>query len=114
MKILAASGYGYNGEYYDAATGMLNFRARQYEPASMRFSQRDILKGDASVPLTLGRYLYCWNDPVNYGDFDGRPMMIDCTKQDPIDGVTIRFVDQISSDFTLTGYANYTGGGASI
>ena len=23
------SGFGYNGEYYDAATGMLNLRARQ-------------------------------------------------------------------------------------
>ena len=31
--------YGYNGESYDPATGMLNLRARQYEPAQMRFSQ---------------------------------------------------------------------------
>ena len=65
------SGFGYNGEYYDSATGMLNLRARQYEPAQMRFGQRDLIKGDAPIPLSLNRYLYCTNDPVNFADFDG-------------------------------------------
>ncbi len=36
------SGYGFNGEQYDAATGMVNLCARQYEPAMMRFAQKDI------------------------------------------------------------------------
>ncbi len=48
------SGYGYNGEYYDAATGLLNLRARQYAPAVGRFEQRDVLKGEASNGLSLG------------------------------------------------------------
>ena len=63
--------YGYNGESYDPATGMLNLRARQYEPAQMRFSQKDLLRGDLSAPTTLNRYLYCVNDPVNFADYDG-------------------------------------------
>ena len=63
--------YGYNGESYDPATGMLNLRARQYEPAQMRFSQQDLLRGDLSAPTTLNRYLYCVNDPVNFADYDG-------------------------------------------
>ena len=40
-----APGCGYDGEYYDAATGLLNLRARQYEPAIMRFSQPDVVRG---------------------------------------------------------------------
>ena len=63
--------YGYNGESYDPATGMLNLRARQYEPAQMRFSQQDLLRGDLSAPTTLNRYLYCVNDPVTYADYNG-------------------------------------------
>ena len=65
------SGYGYNGEYYDAATGMLNLRARQYEPAQARFSQRDGLKGKKAVPRSLNAYLYCQNDAINFFDANG-------------------------------------------
>ena len=65
------SGYGYNGEYYDAATGLLNLRARQYAPAVGRFEQRDVLKGEASNGLSLNRYTYTLNDPVNWIDPSG-------------------------------------------
>ena len=37
--------FAYNGESYDSATGMVNLRARWYEPSTMRFSQRDIIRG---------------------------------------------------------------------
>ena len=66
------SGFRFNGEYYDSATGMVNLRARQYEPSVMRFSQRDLLKGDQSASLSLNRYLYCENDSVNFVDPSGR------------------------------------------
>ena len=69
------SGFGYNGEYYDAATGMLNLRARQYEPAQARFSQRDSLKGWATSPRSLNAYLYCQNDAINYFDASGAAMV---------------------------------------
>ena len=69
------SGYGYNGEYYDAATGMLNLRARQYEPAQARFSQRDSLKGWVTSPRSLNAYLYCQNDAMNYFDASGAAMV---------------------------------------
>ncbi len=65
------SGYRFNGEYYDSATGMVNLRARQYEPGVMRFVQRDLLKGDQAAPLSLNRYLYCENDSVNFVDPSG-------------------------------------------
>ena len=66
-----ASGYGYNGEYYDAATGMVNLRARQYEPAMMRFGQKDTYMGNMYEPWTLHLYTHCGNDPVNYVDPSG-------------------------------------------
>ena len=68
------SGFRFNGEYYDSATGMLNLRARQYEPSVMRFVQRDLLKGDQSAPLSLNRYLYCENDSVNFVDPSGKSL----------------------------------------
>lgn len=36
-----------------------------------RFSQKDILRGDISVPNSLNRYAYVQNDPVNYCDPSG-------------------------------------------
>jgi len=64
--------YAYNGESYDSATGMLNLRARQYEPATMRFSQRDVWHGAQTIAATQNRYLYCINDPLNLYDYSGQ------------------------------------------
>ena len=67
----AVSGFGYNGEYYNAATGMVYLRARFYEPEMNRFSQKDILRCDAANPVSLNRYAYVQNDPVNFIDPSG-------------------------------------------
>ena len=67
----AVSGFGYNGEYYNADTGMIYLRARFYEPEMNRFSQKDILWGDITVPNSLNSYAYVQNDPVNYCDPSG-------------------------------------------
>jgi len=69
------SGFGFNAEWYDAATGMQNLRARQYEPTMMRFSQKDILRGWMIEPLSLNRYAYVLNDPVNLSDPSGMVVM---------------------------------------
>ena len=63
--------YAYNGESYDSATGMVNLRARWYEPATMRFNQRDTWSGKLEMPTTENRYLYCMNDPIGYYDRGG-------------------------------------------
>lgn len=67
----ALSGFAYNGEYYNANTGMIYLRARFYEPEMNRFSQKDILWGDITVPNSLNSYAYVQNDPVNYCDPSG-------------------------------------------
>jgi len=69
------TGFGFNAEWYDAATGMQNLRARQYEPAMNRFSQKDKLQGNASTPLSLNRYTYVQNNPVRYADPSGMRMV---------------------------------------
>ena len=65
------SGFGYNGEYCNAVTGQIYLRARFYEPEMNRFSQKDILRGDAADPVSLNRYAYVRNDPVNFIDPSG-------------------------------------------
>ncbi|MDR3050285.1 MAG: RHS repeat-associated core domain-containing protein [Oscillospiraceae bacterium] len=52
------TGFGFNGEWYDAATGMQNLRARQYEPAMMRFTQQDVVRGNVATPLSLNRFFW--------------------------------------------------------
>ena len=69
------SGFGYNGEYYNAATGMIYLRARFYEPELNRFSQKDTLRGSIIDPAGLNRYLYCQSDPVNFADYNGLQMV---------------------------------------
>ena len=71
------SGYGFNGEQYDAATGMINLRARQYEPGMMRFAQKDSVPGQSDAPLTQNLYLYCAGDPVNMVDPSGHEGVLD-------------------------------------
>ncbi len=65
------AGYRFNGEYYDSATGMVNLRARQYEPGMMRFNQRDIIRGFTVIPSTQNRYAYCLNSPLVFTDPSG-------------------------------------------
>ena len=74
----ATSGFGYNGEYYNAATGMIYLRARFYEPEMNRFSQKDTLRGSIADPVSLNRYLYCQSDPVNFADYNGLQMVNVC------------------------------------
>ena len=63
--------FAYNGESYDSATGMVNLRARWYEPSTMRFSQRDIIRGFTLIPSTQNRYAYCLNNPILFTDPSG-------------------------------------------
>ena len=65
------SGFTYNAEAFDAAMGMLNLRARQYEPTSSKFCQKDVIRGQAVSPISLNQYAYCVNSPVMHTDPSG-------------------------------------------
>ena len=54
-----------------SATGNYVFGARLYSPGEGRWISLDGYRGSESDPLSLNRYAYCHNDPVNFVDPSG-------------------------------------------
>jgi len=71
----AANPWRFTSQYYDAEVAQYFLRARQYDPALFRFTARDPVRGSFREPMTLHPYLYCWNDPLNHLDPDGRLLL---------------------------------------
>ena len=90
------TGFGFNAEWYDAATGMQNLRARQYEPAMGRFSEKDILRGNMWEPLGLNRYAYVKNDPNNHSDASGRSS--EPVSVSNLDALSVRAQELVNDD----------------
>jgi len=63
--------YLYCGEQWDSDLGQYNFRARTYNPGTGRFPTADSSQGNNDNPLSLHKYLYCQDNPVNMVDPDG-------------------------------------------
>jgi RHS repeat-associated protein len=66
----ATTNYGFTGEWTDA-TGMVYLRARYYEPGTGRFITRDVWEGDHTRPLSLNKWNYVNENPVNRIDPTG-------------------------------------------
>jgi len=62
----------YTGQWYDAEIRQYYLRARQYDPTMMRFTSKDPVAGSYEESLTLHKYLYCLNNPINRVDRSGR------------------------------------------
>ncbi len=62
--------YRYTGQQQDG-TDLYYLRARHYSPTLTRFLQRDPVEGSLTEPLTLHKYCYCVNNPVNRIDPSG-------------------------------------------
>ncbi|MCH5263598.1 MAG: RHS repeat-associated core domain-containing protein, partial [Lachnospiraceae bacterium] len=43
-------------------------QAREYRPETGRFHAQDVVAGNGAEPVTLNRYTYCTNSPINYFD----------------------------------------------
>ncbi len=56
----------------DGDMGLLHIGARWYDPAVGRWTSADKWLGNLYRPLSLNRYLYCEDDPVNAVDPSGR------------------------------------------
>ena len=63
--------YGYRAESYNPNTGLEYLRARYYNADKGKFFQDDTYLGDITDPLTLNRYAYVKNSPLNYADPSG-------------------------------------------
>ena len=67
----AAFAFGYSGEQQDEQTGLINLRARLYDPALGRFLGRDVWPVDMGRPVELNRYVYAQNNPLSHADPTG-------------------------------------------
>jgi RHS repeat-associated protein len=68
------SPFRFAGGLYDSSSGNYIFGVRMYAPDQGRWLSKDSYLGSAEDPLSLHRYVYCQNDPVNFVDpsgFDG-------------------------------------------
>jgi RHS repeat-associated protein len=62
----------YCGQQVDPNFGLYYLRARYMNAGTGRFWTRDPLDGAQEEPLSLHRYLYAWDDPVNRTDPSGK------------------------------------------
>ena len=62
--------YGFTGQRLDP-TGLMDYRARQYDPLLGRFAQPDTIIPNAANPQDFGRYTYVRNSPVAHNDPSG-------------------------------------------
>jgi RHS repeat-associated protein len=60
--------YCFAGYFWDDETKQYYCVNRYYKPELMRFTSYDSVMGKFEEPLSLHRYLYCENDPINRFD----------------------------------------------
>ena len=63
--------FGFTGEETDQ-NGLINLRARYYNPVVGQFFSRDPLEGNASKPMSLNRYSYVSGNVPNRTDPSGQ------------------------------------------
>jgi len=66
-----ANNYLYTGQQFDPDFGLYYLRARYLDPNSCRFWTMDSFEGAQTDPLSLHKYLYAEDDPVNGIDPSG-------------------------------------------
>ncbi len=66
-----ANPYQYNAEYVDDATDYQYLRARYYRAETGSFITADTYAGNITNPLSLNRYTYTHNNPINGKDPNG-------------------------------------------
>jgi len=62
---LLSNPFMFTGQYFDSEIEEYYLRARQYNSHISRFTSRDPVFGKFEEPLSLHKYLYCQNEPVN-------------------------------------------------
>lgn len=60
--------YTFTGQEWDENMGLYEFYARDYDPVAGVWLTQDIYRGSKQIPLSLHRYQYVHNNPVNLID----------------------------------------------
>ena len=89
--------YLFAGQQFDAMSQLYYLRARYYQPSSGRFLALDPVPGEMSTPVTLNKYVYAANDPVNKCDPSGQFLCISTRAW----GTIVH--QEIGNHFTATG-----------
>jgi RHS repeat-associated protein len=91
---------GFQAMRTDPGTGLVDMRARQYDPTVGRFTTPDTVIGALPAPASFNRYLYGNGDPVNYTDPDGHwPRWLQQAVSKVSDAVS-GFVESWSEEFS--------------
>jgi RHS repeat-associated protein len=83
-----ANNYLYCGEQYDPQLKFYYNRARYLNPDTGRFWTMDTFAGNNEDPLSLHKYLYCHDNPVNNTDPSGNSVYV-CTRPLNIPGLRV-------------------------
>jgi RHS repeat-associated protein len=67
----ADNAYKFASEQFDEESNLYYLRARHYSPETGRFFSIDPFAGSKTDPISLHRYQYARQNPVNYGDPTG-------------------------------------------
>jgi RHS repeat-associated protein len=69
--------YLFAGEQFDPDLGLYYLRARYANPDTGRFWSMDGFEGSSADPLSLHKYVYCANNPVNRVDPSGESYLME-------------------------------------
>jgi len=73
--------FSFTGYQEDCISGLSFAQARYYDPNTGRFNAEDSIHGFVETPETFNHYEYCFNNPIEYVDLDGRfPSLSDIKK----------------------------------
>jgi RHS repeat-associated protein len=107
--------FKFTGQWFDPETGYYYLRTRQYDPYISRFTSRDPVFGQFEEPITLHKYLYCGNDPLNQLDPTGLiTFHITGTVMGSFGWSGVRQSGFVFDDKGNCGWINVTGIGAGI
>jgi len=84
--------YLFSGERFDFDLRQYYLRARYYNPAVGRFGVQDQMDGTPNDPLSLHKYAYCQNNPVNGRDPSGNETLVSLTMSMAI-GVSLQLLN---------------------
>jgi RHS repeat-associated protein len=66
--------YGFTGQRREASIGLMDYRARMYDPLLARFISADTIVPSPSSPQSLNRYSYCLGNPLYTSNY----LLSDC------------------------------------
>lgn len=95
-----ASIYGFDGEQFDPATGLIYLRARYYSGAMGRFLTRDSWLGNDRAPMSYNVWLFGYSNPIRFTDPDGKtpyepPDPNECVSSKQVVGLDPRFASDV-------------------